>query len=84
MPGCAPQALGTCTSAKERVAGVCPSLKGATFDGLCQQTDSLCVTKCLNAVVSCTDIACSMCEACDCAGDAFACCRAECGKVLAQ
>ena len=82
--GCAPQAQGTCATARERVAGLCPALKGAVFDGLCQQTDSLCVTKCLNAVVSCGDLTCSMCEGCDCASDPFMRCRAECGKVLAQ
>lgn len=82
--GCAPQALGTCAAARDRVAALCPALKGAVFDGLCKRTDSLCVTKCLNAVASCGDIACSMCEGCDCAGDAFSRCQAECGKVLAQ
>ena len=80
--GCAPANLATCTAAKARVATLCPQLKGATFTGLCQQTDSACVTKCLNDATSCTDVFCSFCEGCDCASDAFMACRAKCTAAL--
>jgi len=82
--GCAPVQLTTCTTAKARVASMCPQLSGATFDSLCQQSDSACITKCLNDVTSCSDISCSMCEACDCVGDAFSQCRASCKSALGQ
>jgi hypothetical protein len=80
--GCAPTDLNTCTAAKARVGSLCPQLKGATWDGLCQQSDSACVTKCLDEVTSCGDLSCSMCEACDCASDAFMRCRGACPKTL--
>ena len=80
--GCAPTDLSTCTAAKARVASLCPGLSGATFDGLCQASDSACVTKCLNEVDDCGDISCSMCEVCDCPSDAFMRCRASCRKLL--
>ena len=82
--GCAPTDLTTCAAAKTRVASLCPTLKGAIFDGLCQQSDSACSTKCLDEVTSCSDIACSMCEACDCAGDAYSKCMGKCRTALAQ
>jgi len=82
--GCAPAALSTCATAKARVADMCPTLSGATFDNLCQGSDSACVTSCLNQVTACSNIACSTCETCDCAGDAFSACRAKCGSATAQ
>jgi hypothetical protein len=80
--GCAPAGLQTCAAAKSRVAGMCPQLAGASLDALCSATDSLCVTKCLNEVTACGDITCSLCQACDCASDAFMRCRGECQKAL--
>ena len=80
--GCAPTNLTTCTAAKDRVATLCPQLKGATFDGLCQQSDGVCITKCLNDITSCSDVFCSFCEACDCASDAFMACRAKCTAAI--
>jgi hypothetical protein len=81
--GCAPVHLNTCAAAKARVAGMCPTLSGTTFDGLCQESDSACVTACLNDVTACEDVRCTFCEICDCAGDAFSTCRAKCRSALA-
>lgn len=81
--GCAPAGLTTCAAARSRVGSLCPNLKGATWDNLCQQSDP-CITKCLNEVSTCGDISCSMCEACDCAGDAFLRCRTECKAALTK
>ena len=81
--GCAPAGLGTCADAKARVAGLCPSLHGPTFDGLCAQSDVGCVTKCLDEVVGCGDVYCTFCEACDCATDAFMTCQGKCQDALA-
>jgi hypothetical protein len=75
---CAPEQLEECTAAKDRVAKLCPNLSGPSFDGLCKGTDNACVTKCLKEVNACSDISCSMCEACDCASDAFMRCRSTC------
>jgi len=80
--GCAPVALDTCAAAKSRVASMCPTLKGATFDGLCQQTDSACNTECLNKVTTCGEASCTFCEACDCEGDAFMGCVLSCKNAL--
>jgi hypothetical protein len=80
--GCEPAQLEECTAAKGRVSKLCPNLSGPTFDGLCKGTDNACVTKCLNEVNACGDISCSMCEACDCASDAFMRCRGTCQKQL--
>jgi hypothetical protein len=63
---------------------LCPSLKGPTFDNLCSQTDSACVTKCLNEVASCGDVGCTFCEGCDRASDAFTRCRATCNRDIAH
>jgi hypothetical protein len=82
--GCAPVTLSTCLAAKDRIAGLCPTLSGATFDGLCQQSDSACITKCLNDVTTCSDVLCTFCETCDCATDAFSVCRAKCRSLLTQ
>jgi len=82
--GCAPQGLTTCTAAKARVAAMCPTLSGATFDSVCQQRDSVCVEECFNEVTSCRDVGCAFCEACDCAGDRFDTCRAKCRSLLAE
>jgi hypothetical protein len=82
--GCAPSNLATCSAAKARVATLCPQLKGATFDSLCLQPGSACITKCLNDVTACGEINCAFCEACDCAGDVFTQCRAKCGGTLLQ
>jgi hypothetical protein len=82
--GCVPSNLATCSAAKARVATLCPQLKGATFDSLCLQPGSACITKCLNDVTACGDISCSFCETCDCASDVFTQCRAKCGGLLLQ
>jgi hypothetical protein len=82
--GCAPAGLDTCAAAKSRVASMCPTLKGATFDGLCQQTDTACVTKCLNDVTACGEVGCSFCEACDCFTDPFMKCVSTCRNALKQ
>jgi hypothetical protein len=76
--GCAPASLTTCATAQARVSTLCPSLKGTNYSGLCQQTASVCITKCLNEVTSCGDIACSACDLCGCAGDRFSACVAAC------
>jgi hypothetical protein len=81
--GCAPANLATCADAKARVAGLCPSLNGPTFDSLCDQSDSACITECLNEVTSCSDVYCTFCEACDCATDPFMSCRGKCNSSLA-
>jgi hypothetical protein len=80
--GCAPVDLTTCTSAKDRVAALCPSLKGAIFDGLCPSSANPCTTKCLNEVTSCSDVRCSFCETCGCLGDPFSACVAACKTAL--
>lgn len=82
--GCAPVDLATCTNAKARVAGLCPHLSGSTFDTLCQRSDSACVTKCLNEVSSCGDVACAFCEACDCVADGFSACVGSCNTALGE
>ena len=78
---CAPQAIATCAGAKARVAALCPTLKGPTFDGLCTRPAPACVTKCLAEVSSCSDVFCSFCETCDCAGDQFSNCYAQCANT---
>lgn len=80
--GCAPVDTATCTSARARVASLCPQLTSATFKNLCTQKGSECTTKCLNEVTACGDITCSMCEGCDCAGDKFSRCMATCQTAL--
>lgn len=82
--GCVPAGLNTCAAAKARVASLCPTLKGPTFDGLCQQTDAACITKCLDDVTACSDVSCSFCEACDCVSDPFARCVSTCKSALKQ
>jgi hypothetical protein len=81
--GCAPVDLSTCANAKARVGTLCPKLSGATFDGLCSQTNTLCITKCLNDVTSCSDVGCTFCEACDCATDNFLTCVGKCSSGVA-
>jgi hypothetical protein len=76
--GCAPQAIANCPGAKARVAALCPNLKGPTFDALCTRTAPECVTKCLAEMDSCSDISCTLCEACDCVGDRFSTCYGQC------
>jgi len=76
--GCAPQAIATCAGAKTRVAALCPNLKGATFDAVCNQPSPECVTKCLAEVNSCSDVSCSFCDVCDCMGDRFSVCYGQC------
>jgi hypothetical protein len=76
--GCAPVELSTCDKAKARVAALCPTLKGATFDNLCSQKSSECITKCLNDVTACSDVFCTFCETCDCATDNFLGCVGKC------
>ena len=76
--GCAPTALASCSGAKAQVATLCPNLKGPTFDGLCNQANSACLTKCLGEVTTCSDVSCAFCEACDCANDRFTQCVANC------
>jgi len=78
---CVPAGLTTCDAAKARVSTLCPTLKGMTYDGLCQQTASVCITKCLNEVTACSDIACTACDTCGCAGDRFSGCVAACRTV---
>ena len=80
--GCAPQGISTCAEAKTRVAALCPTLSGPTFDGLCARTSPECVTKCLAEVNSCSDLSCTFCEACDCAGDHFSACYGQCVIAL--
>jgi hypothetical protein len=69
---------------KARVAGLCPHLSGSTFDTLCQRSDSACVTKCLNEVSSCGDVAFAFCEACDCVADRFSPCVGSCNTALGE
>jgi len=76
--GCAPVGLSTCAGAKAQVASLCPNLKGPTFDGLCNQANSACVTKCLGEITTCSDVSCAFCEACDCANDRFTQCVGNC------
>jgi hypothetical protein len=82
--GCAPVDLTACANAEARVGNLCPQLAGATFDNLCNQTDTACITKCLNDVTSCADVFCTFCEACDCATDNFLTCVGKCSSGLAQ
>lgn len=82
--GCAPIKVSTCAAAKARVAGMCPSLSGATFASLCAQSESACTTKCLNDVTSCSQVSCSFCEGCGCMADAFQTCLAKCQASLAH
>jgi hypothetical protein len=82
--GCAPANLATCTAAKARVAGLCPQLAGAAFDNLCKPTNTLCVTKCLNEVSSCGDMACTLCVGCDCVTDPYTTCLGKCQNLLTQ
>jgi hypothetical protein len=78
--GCAPTNLSSCADAKTRVGTMCPQLKGATFDNLCSQANTACITKCLNDVTSCGDVGCAFCEACDCATDNFLTCVGKCSS----
>lgn len=80
--GCAPSGLTTCTDAKARVASLCPQIGGSIWDAVCNQSDSGCIAACLNQVSACSDIACAMCEACDCASDSFTRCVATCKSAL--
>ena len=80
--GCAPTNLATCADAKTRVARLCPNLKGATFDNLCSQTNTACITWCLDDVTSCGDVGCAFCEGCDCATDNFLTCVGKCNAGL--
>ena len=73
---CAPVMLTTCAAAKARVAEMCPTLAGPTFENLCDKGD-LCTIKCLNQVSSCGDVDCSFGEL-DCARDAYSSCFADC------
>jgi hypothetical protein len=82
--GCAPVQLTTCVAAKARIAAMCPTLSGRTFDTVCDGADSLCATKCLNDATVCSDVRCSFCDACDCAGDPFGACLAKCKAALTQ
>ena len=79
--GCAPPAIATCAGAKARISALCPTLSGPTFDGLCARPSPACVTKCLAEVSSCSDVGCSFCEICDCAGDNFSNCYAQCANI---
>jgi hypothetical protein len=76
--GCAPVSLSTCADAKARIADLCPSIEGATFDNLCAQTNTACITKCLNDVTSCSEVFCTFCDDCDCATDDFLICVGKC------
>lgn len=82
--GCAPVGLDTCAAAKKRLADLCPTLRGNTWKGLCQQSDRPCVTKCLNDVGTCDQAVCSFCEGCDCASDAFTTCVSSCERALGR
>jgi hypothetical protein len=83
--GCVPAGLDSCPDAKARVADLCPSLAGPVLDDLCDRTDdTLCITKCLDELDSCSDIFCSLCVDCDCAVDDFSMCVAQCRTRLAQ
>jgi hypothetical protein len=82
--GCAPASLATCTAAKARVAALCPQFSGTIWDNLCAQSDSACATKCLNEVNACGDMSCSLCAACDCAGDRYMTCLGKCPSALAR
>jgi hypothetical protein len=75
--------LSTCANAKARVGTLCPKLSGATFDSLCSQTNTLCITKCLNDVTSCSDVGCAFCDACGCATDNFLTCVGKCSSGVA-
>jgi hypothetical protein len=76
--GCAPVELSTCGNAKARVGALCPNIKSTVFDNLCSQTNSACITKCLNEVTSCSDVSCAFCDYCDCATDRFLTCVGKC------
>jgi hypothetical protein len=80
--GCAPAGQSSCTDARARVASLCPQLASDSFKNLCNQKGTECITKCLNEVTACGDLACSMCDQCDCAGDTFSSCVAACRKAL--
>jgi hypothetical protein len=82
--GCAPANLATCANAKARVASLCPSLSTTALDNLCTQSDTTCATECLNEVSACSDISCSLCTACDCAGDKYMACVSKCKAAIAQ
>jgi hypothetical protein len=83
-PICAtnPDAGTTCADAKARVAALCPTISGPTFDGLCTWPAIECVTQCLAEVSSCSDVGCTFCEACDCAGDRFFTCYQQCASTF--
>jgi len=82
--GCAPTGLGTCAAARDRVASLCPQLSQSSLPSVCDSGQSApeCIIKCLNDVGSCRDVACSFCETCDCAGDAFYTCLGKCRTLL--
>jgi len=80
--GCVPVNLSTCDAAKARVAELCPSLHGPTFDKLCEQSSATCITKCLGDVTSCDDVFCTFCEDCKCTADPFSTCVASCSAAL--
>jgi hypothetical protein len=81
--GCAPVSLGTCATARSRVAALCPELAGTGFDNLCaSSSDGGCITKCLNQVSSCGDILCSFGLTCDRVADPYTMCMSACKSAL--
>ena len=61
---------------------LCPAISGPTFDGVCTWPAIECVTQCLAEVSSCSDVGCTFCEACDCAGDRFFTCDQQCASTF--
>jgi hypothetical protein len=83
-PVCAPppDAGITCADARARVAALCPTIGGPTFDEVCTWSAPECVTQCLAEVSSCSDVGCTFCESCDCAGDRFFTCYQQCASTF--
>ena len=82
--GCASAKYATCKDAMNRVGSLCPELNPASLAALCDQSDILCVTKCLNEVTACSDIACGICPMCFCAQDKYSTCMQSCRTFLAE
>jgi hypothetical protein len=78
--GCTAVGLQTCTGASDRVAKLCPDI-AAGVAHLCTSSPVECITKCLDEVSSCADLACTLCTTCAC-GDAFSLCFDDCRQAL--
>jgi hypothetical protein len=62
---CRPSAPTSCEAAKSHLAATC-GFGNAYLAGLSCQSNTACITRCLNEVQRCEDVGCDWCTVCDC------------------